>query len=115
MKIVVARYGGLWYVLFDKQGVQELCLFWGRYDLKLIAIGLAEFSHLPPVEWRFKKSYVNGIINKENDQYSYTLYHPSFNEIKGEKVYSSLEDCRLAAEQFINTWYIVQGRILALK
>lgn len=85
--------------------------------VKLIEVHVNEplVFHLPPVEWKFKKHHVNGIIRKKDDQYYYILYHPSFKELKSDKYYSSLEEAAKAAEQFINTWYHVQGRLLALK
>lgn len=85
--------------------------------MKLIEVGINDpmLWHLPPVEWKFKKHHVNGVIRREDNEYYYILYHPSFKEIKGDERYSSLGEASNAAEQFIDTWYHIQGKLLALK
>lgn len=88
--------------------------------MKLIPITLNDLPHLQPVSWRFKKHHVHGKIHyrKNKDDFIYVLEHPQFkvknSELDDNKTFETLEDARIAAENWIDLWYAVQGRILAL-
>lgn len=87
--------------------------------MKLVPVIVRELPFHSPVEWRFKKHKVQGkiIYRKNENQYIYYLEHPSFKKVvcstDERKRYNSLEDARIAAEQWIDLWYSVQGRILS--
>jgi len=86
--------------------------------MKLVPVTLQDFPHLEPVEWTFKKQHVRGKVKKKEEKYYYELDHPSMGNkcsLDEEKVYETKEDARDAAENYIDLWYSLNGRILALR
>ncbi|WP_374724108.1 hypothetical protein [Calidifontibacillus erzurumensis] len=88
--------------------------------MKLIPITLYDLPHLPAVEWRFKKKGVTGKVKyrKETKDFIYELYHPQFkvkSSLDDNKFFLTKEEAAKAAENWIDLWDAVQGRISALK
>ncbi|WP_240377266.1 hypothetical protein [Bacillus piscicola] len=65
--------------------------------------------------WRFKKHNVTGVItkNRKTGMYQYEITHETF--VEKREGFLTLEDAKSVAENKINLWYSVQGKLLAIK
>ncbi len=89
--------------------------------MKLRPIINQEFSHFSPIEWRFKKKHINGkvIFRKKEKDYYFIIHHTAIGTknslIDNNKTYKTKEEAAIAAENAIELWYTVQGRLFILR
>lgn len=88
--------------------------------MKLVPILLYDHMYLPPKKWRFKKRHINGkvIYRESSNDYIYVLEHHLLDidsECDKGETFATKEEAAKAAENFIELWYSVQGRLLSLK
>lgn len=88
--------------------------------MKLIPITLNDLPHLDPIEWRFKKKNVTGKVRyrKDFDDYIYELEHPQFKKkssLDENNKFETKEEAAQAAENWIDLWDSVQGKLFAIR
>ncbi|MCM3716615.1 hypothetical protein M3202_21470 [Alkalihalobacillus oceani] len=72
-------------------------------------------GHIPQY-WRFQKHHVKGkLFEHEDGSFSYELFHESFKGNVQKNNFFDFDEALMNAETWIDTWYHVQGRLLALK